>query len=707
MSNPLNIILDLSQRLALKAAARIEIMAAVIVVAVVFMLILPLPTALLDGLIAFNISVSALLVALAIYLPGPLAFSSFPSVLLLTTLFRLSISVATTRLILLDGDAGHIVETFGAFVVGGNLVVGLVVFLILTIVQFIVITKGSERVAEVAARFTLDGMPGKQMSIDSDLRANLIDSDEARRRRRNLERESQLFGAMDGSMKFVKGDAIAGLIIVFVNLLGGLAIGVFQRDMSAADAIRTYSVLTIGDGLIAQIPALFISITAGMIITRVAGNDPSIDSNIGQEITQQMLAQPRALAIAGLVLCGFALIPGMPTGIFLVLAAIFLGAAWLHKRMALRKNNEAGFQNNQDPASIGSPSDSDLSIESLPEVNQFVPYSPLVFEYSTELRNAGIHLKLISFAKAARNEIVLSLGVPLPALNARASSLLSGNTFRLLVDEVPVRTAEIRHGWLCAIETAEALRAIGLDPQIETDSIDGLRRMWIEETKQSILEECGIPYQTAFKVTASLLGAAIRRHVHSFLGIQEVSAILSSVEEDMPELVKEAQRVIPVAKLAEVLQRLVSEDVSIRNLRLILQTLIDWAQKERDTVVLTEQVRIALRQQICHHFSDRGVLAAYVFSPEIEDLIRNAIRQTSMGSFLALDPQTSRRLLDKIRSALGDLSELARVPVLLVPMDLRRYLRKLIEGDLFRVPVLSYTEIVPELSVQPLARIEL
>jgi type III secretion protein V len=311
------------QRIVLLASSRNDIVLAVLLVAIVFMMILPLPTWLVDVLIGVNMTVSAMLLMVAMYLPSPLAFSSFPSVLLVSTLLRLGISIATTRLILLQGDAGHIIETFGNFVVGGNLIVGLVVFLIMTIVQFVVITKGAERVAEVAARFSLDAMPGKQMAIDGDMRAGTIDMEEAKIRRRLVEKESQLYGAMDGAMKFVKGDAIAGIIIVVVNLVGGILIGTLQRDLSLSEATRVYSVLTIGDGLIAQIPALFIAICAGMIVTRVqSGEGPS---NVGRDIGTQVLAQPKALVIAAVVAMGMGLIPGMPTLTFLALAFVLGG----------------------------------------------------------------------------------------------------------------------------------------------------------------------------------------------------------------------------------------------------------------------------------------------------------------------------------------------------------------------------------------------
>ncbi|EPM92553.1 type III secretion protein HrcV, partial [Pseudomonas syringae pv. actinidiae ICMP 19070] len=313
----MNQIINFLNMVALSAMRRSEVVGAFFVIAIVFMMITPLPTGLVDVLIAVNICISCLLIMLAMHLPRPLAFSTFPAVLLLTTMFRLALSISTTRLILLNQDAGHIVEAFGQFVVGGNLAVGLVIFLILTVVNFLVITKGSERVAEVGARFTLDAMPGKQMSIDSDLRANLISVYEARNRRSELNKESQLFGAMDGAMKFVNGDAIASLIIVAINMIGGISIGVVQHGMTAGDALQLYTVLTIGDGLIAQIPALLISVTCGMIITRVPNTEAGVEANIGREIAEQITSQPKAWIIAAVAMLGFAALPGMPTGVFI------------------------------------------------------------------------------------------------------------------------------------------------------------------------------------------------------------------------------------------------------------------------------------------------------------------------------------------------------------------------------------------------------
>ncbi|QKO14139.1 Secretion system apparatus protein SsaV [Dickeya solani] len=415
-------------RFAMSAMQRSEVVGAVIVMAIVFMMIIPLPTGLIDVLIAFNICISSLLIVLAMYLPKPLAFSTFPAVLLLTTMFRLALSISTTRQILLQQDAGHVVEAFGNFVVGGNLAVGLVIFMILTVVNFLVITKGSERVAEVAARFTLDAMPGKQMSIDSDLRAGLIDAQQARQRRENLAKESQLFGAMDGAMKFVKGDAIASLVIVFINMIGGFAIGVLQNGMAAGDAMHIYSVLTIGDGLIAQIPALLISLTAGMIITRVSADGQKTDNNIGREIAEQLTSQPKAWIISSVGMLGFALLPGMPTLVFLLISLASLGSGLFQ----LWRVKQSGLQ------------DSLLADDSMPaeqngyqDLRRFNPTRAYLLQFHTVWQGAAAAAMLVQDIRRLRNRLVYHFGFTLPSFDIEFTPNVPEDEFRFCVYEIP------------------------------------------------------------------------------------------------------------------------------------------------------------------------------------------------------------------------------------------------------------------------------
>ena len=677
--------------------SRNDIVLAMLIVSIIFMMILPLPTALIDVLIGTNMTLSAVLLMVAMYLPSPLAFSSFPSVLLITTLFRLGISIATTRLILLQADAGHIIETFGNFVVGGNLVVGLVVFLILTIVQFVVITKGAERVAEVAARFSLDAMPGKQMAIDADLRAGAIDMDEARTRRLLIEKESQLYGAMDGAMKFVKGDAIAGLIIVAVNLLGGILIGTMQRGMTAAESVQVYSILTIGDGLITQIPALFIAICAGIIVTRVqAGTEPS---NVGKDIGSQVLAQPKALLIAAAIAAGMGLIPGMPTLTFFVLGAVVSTVGYVLLR-ASRKSKAGG---------PGAPDDTgdEADIEGASDAPQFAPTLPVIVDIASNLRDAFDPDELKNEFARLRRGLYFELGVPFPEIQLRFNAALPDGAYQLLLFEVPVASGQLRAGHILVRDSTQNLQALQVPFDTAPNFLPHIPTVWADETLRDTLEAASMSFMTPVQILVWHQGYVLKKHAADFLGIQETRYLMTSMESEFPDLVKEVLRVMPVQKIAEIMQRLVAEDISVRNLRSVLGALTEWGQKEKDTVLLTEYVRVSLKGHISHKYSNtQGLLLAYLLAPAVEEAIRGAIRQTSAGSYLALEPELGKRLLDNIRNTVGQVSPVNK-PVLLTSMDIRRYVRKMVETDLYELPVLSYQELTADVNVQPLARIEL
>ncbi|MFC4275292.1 type III secretion system export apparatus subunit SctV [Achromobacter aloeverae] len=695
-------------RLVTAATSRNDVVLAVFVIAIIFMMILPLPTTLVDVLIGTNITLTCVLLMVAIYLPSPLAFSSFPSVLLVGTLFRLGISIATTRLILLDGDAGHIIETFGNFVVGGNLVVGLVVFLILTVVQFIVVTKGAERVAEVAARFSLDAMPGKQMSIDADVRAGTIDKDEARRRRRQVEKESQLYGAMDGAMKFVKGDAIAGLIIVAVNLLGGLAIGVLQHGMSAADAGATYSILSIGDGLISQIPALLTAISAGIIVTRVPDEQRS---NVGKDIGKQVMAHPRALLISASVALFMALIPGMPVVVFLVLAAILGLVGYTLARTARDASDSEAADGADRTGAKDRESDDDAA--------KLASARPLTIEISAELDAELDPEDLKRDYLAARGELYRELGIPLPEVHVHVGNAAreageedtelahAGRCYRVHLYDVPADQGYCPPDAILARESPANMQALGI-ARLGGETWHDPREYWVADSHATTLRAAGVPYLWPAQVIADRATQALRRYAADFLGIQEARLLLTAQETRYPELVKETQRIMPIQRVAEILQRLVSEHICIRDMRAILEALIEWAQKEKDTVLLTEYARIGLKRYISYKYAnEHGFLPAYLLAPATEQAVRDAIRQTSGGSYLAMDPEQSARLLERIKQTVGPPTTTAQRPVLLTTMDIRRYVRKLIENDLYQLPVLSYQELSAELNIQPLSRIEL
>ena len=682
-------------------SGRSDIVLAVMMVTVIFMMILPLPTALIDALIAMNMGVAVILLMVAVYLTTPLDFSSFPSVLLITTLFRLALSISTTRLILLQADAGEIVFTFGNFVVGGNLVVGIVVFLILTIVQFVVITKGAERVAEVSARFSLDAMPGKQISIDGDMRAGLIDIEEARRRRSNIEKESQLFGSMDGAMKFVKGDAIAGLIIVAVNMVGGITIGVVQNGLSAAEAAHVYSILTIGDGLIAQIPGLFIAITSGLIVTRVTSEEKR---DLGSDIIIQIANEPRSLLVASGLMLGFALIPGFPSWIFILLATALGLPVWLSTR---KKRAEAMAKEGK-KADASAPDVSGRQKTRIDDQQTFSLTSPLLIDVASSMQKAIDSDNMNDQLIRARRALYFDLGVPFPGIKLRFSDQVPEGEYVILFQEVPVTRGYLRSDKLFSREKPENLKLFHIDYEEDKGFLPNLDTIWVPQTSEPVFKKAGLSYMKPAEILIYHLSFVLKRHAESFIGIQETYFLLNNMEEQFPDLVKEIQRVLPLQKVAEILKRLVSEGVSIRNMRTVLEALIEWGQKEKDSVLLTEYVRIGLGRQISYQFSGgQNILPAYLLDSAIEEKVRGAIRQTSSGSYLALDPQSSHQFVDAVKAMVGNVSEHSQSPVLVTATDIRRYVRKLIELEVYELPVLAYQELTQEITIQPLGKISI
>ena len=631
-----------------------------LVVAIVGMMIVPLPTPLLDLLISVNIATGVVLLLVAIYVSDALKIATFPTLLLLTTLFRLALEVSATRLILLRADAGEVIRAFGNFVVAGNLVVGAVVFLILTMIQFIVISKGSERVAEVAARFTLDAMPGKQMSIDAELRAGHIDHNEARRRRSALARESQLFGSMDGAMKFVKGDAIAGIVVLAVNIVGGLVIGVVQRGMDVATAAKTYTVLTIGEGLVSQIPALVISTSAGIIVTRVASEEEG--GHLGRDIGLQVMAQPKAIAIAAGLLVVLAAVPGLPGVPFLTLAVVLGLIAWRLLRTPAAAGDAAA-----EAAATGGGAAAAAQAARGGEIAPAPVLTPIAVEISGELGallgprapgDAGTFVTDV--VPRLRERLFAELGLSLPVVRLRPGVPgLAPTAFVIRLNEVPLGRGDI--------------------PREDWD-------------------------QAGLRLGDEVL-ALVRRYGHELFGLEETQALLDALERTHPALVREVvPKLISPVLLTDVLRRLVEEGISLRNLRDILGALAEWAPQERDPVALTEHVRVALRRAITYkHAGDAGVLAAYLLDPMIEDAIRDAIQKTAAGSYLALEPQISRDIIAAVGRALGP--EGSNGAVLLTGVEIRRYVRRLVELEHPGLAVLSFQELAPEAQIRPIARI--
>ncbi|WP_038901335.1 type III secretion system export apparatus subunit SctV [Dickeya dadantii] len=682
-------------RFAMSAMQRSEVVGAVIVMAIVFMMIIPLPTGLIDVLIAFNICISSLLIVLAMYLPKPLAFSTFPAVLLLTTMFRLALSISTTRQILLQQDAGHVVEAFGNFVVGGNLAVGLVIFMILTVVNFLVITKGSERVAEVAARFTLDAMPGKQMSIDSDLRAGLIDAQQARQRRENLAKESQLFGAMDGAMKFVKGDAIASLVIVFINMIGGFAIGVLQNGMAAGDAMHIYSVLTIGDGLIAQIPALLISLTAGMIITRVSADGQKMDNNIGREIAEQLTSQPKAWIISSVGMLGFALLPGMPTLVFLLISLVSLGSGLFQ----LWRVKQSGLQDSL-LADDGMPAEQN----GYQDLRRFNPTRAYLLQFHTVWQGAAAAAVLVQDIRRLRNRLVYHFGFTLPSFDIEFNPNVPEDEFRFCVYEIPQLRASFGVPLLAVPrgQLPETMQDDAMMPGLSAR--DEHHLLWLTP-EHPLLQQPELSPWSPDALILSRMENAIHRSGAQFIGLQETKSILAWLEAEQPELAQELQRIMPLSRFASVLQRLASERVPLRSVRPIAEALIEIGQHERDINALTDYVRLELKAQICHQYSQDDSLTVWLLTPETEELLRDALRQTQNETFFALTQEYAATLLGLLRRAFPPMTPPSAL--ILVAQDLRSPLRILLQDEFHHVPVLSFTELESHLSINVAGRIDL
>lgn len=682
-----------------------DLILAGLIIMIIMMLIFPINPHVIDVLIAINLSVSITILFVALYIQKAVHLSMFPSLLLITTLYRLGVNISSTRQILLKAYAGDIISAFGNFVVGGNYVVGGVIFLIITIVQFIVVTKGAERVAEVAARFTLDAMPGKQMSIDADLRAGTIDQQQARELRLGLAKESQLYGAMDGAMKFVKGDAIAGIVIVLINIIGGLIIGNMMHGMTLATAAKKYTLLSIGDGLVSQIPSLMIAISAAIVTTRVSSEKKG--AHLGKEISEQLLSQPKALMISGVVLFGMGCIPGFPVIAFWALSAIVGSAGYFFwsnvRRLAAKTASGSSAMDTDVPGhavSAGGSEDYALTLPVVLEVGSAI---------SLLIRKDKQGLTFIDqMIPKMRHALYQDLGVRFPGVHVRTDSAsLDAEEYAIHLNEVPIVRGKLILKHLLTNETEETLKRYNIPFVLSKGSL-GMPALWVSDKYQEILQRAGIRFWTGLEVMILHLSKFYRQYASEFIGIQEVRAILEFVEKSFPDLIKEVTRLVPLQKLTEILRRLVQEQVSIKDLRTVLEALSEWGQTEKDTVLLTEYVRSSLKRYISYKYSlGQSLLSVYLLDPEIEDMVRGAIKQTSAGSYLALDPDSVQLILHSMRNTIQPTPSGGQPPVLLTAIDVRRFVRKLIEGEFPELAVVSYQEIVPEIRIQPLGRVQL
>lgn len=677
------------------ASNRSEVVGASFVLVVIIMMVIPLSPVVLDVLIAINISATVVLVVSAILLESSLKFSSFPAILLMTTLFRLSLTISTTRQILLEADAGHIIQTFGEFVIGGNVAVGLIIFLILAVVNFLVVTKGSERIAEVAARFSLDGMPGKQMSIDSDLRAGNITQAEAKQKRALLEKESQLFGAMDGAIKFVKNDAIAGLIITAINLIGGISIGVIQMDMTMAQASSIYSVLTVGDGLIGIIPSLLTSVAAGLIVTRVTKGEAD-GSSTAQDMIADLTSNPRALQISGIFCAGFALVPGMPAPVFLATAAFLLGKSYFVARSQKKPDD---VQSQQDLADALGAARSGKELSDVTQTQTFIPLEVKI----PEGMEPNFKQMFRSVCKASRNQIIEETGALYPAMEFVD---YPGVLIEFHVFGVPMLEFDPSDKRIAVFSDLANLQSLGIEVQQERDSILGREFYLTEPVNKARLDENNLEYIGFEKRWSDRVIALFVSRSADYFNLNDFQRHIGKLTDKHGEQVKELERVLPLSKVTEVFQKLLVERVSLKNIRSILSCLIDWAQRERDVLVISEQVRKGLFEQLSFQHSKNKLFQVCTLSSDFEQIIRESVRSDGNRTFVDADAASLNHMIDMIEIQYRDFYGMSNLPVLVASMDCRPHVRMLIQDRLASIPVMSYQEISNRYGIKLMKSIE-
>lgn len=665
-----------------------DVLIAVAIVTIVIMMIIPLPTMVLDVLICLNITIALLVVMSAIYNVEALDLSVFPSLLLITTLFRLALNISSTRLILLDGFAGEVITAFGNFVVGGNAVVGFIVFVILVIVNFIVITKGSERVAEVSARFTLDAMPGKQMAIDADLNQGAITDAEAKRRREKVQRESDFFGAMDGASKFVKGDAIAAIVIMIINISGGFVIGMLQRDMDAAQALQTYTLLTVGEGLVAQIPALLISTATGIIVTRSAA-----EGNLGGDLVKQLFRNARIFMILTGVLLFLAIMPGLPGVPFTVLAAICGLIAWnLYRGQAV----EQEVQQVEQKAKAKKEATTPENIVSLLQVDPM----ELEIGYSLiPLVDTGQGGDLLDRIVMIRRQCALELGLVVPTIRIRDNIQIKPNAYIIKLKGIEIARGELMLDHYLAMNSGTVFEEV---PGIETtEPAFGLPALWISEHEREQAELNGYTVVDAVSVLATHLTEIIKQHAAEILGRQETQNLLDNLQKTNGALVDEVvPNLLSVGEVQKVLANLLHERISIRDMSTILEVLADYGTATKDTDVLTEYVRHAMARHITQQNVQNGVLPCITLDPAIENKIAGSVQRTEHGSYVSLDPDSMQKLLMALQEELKKLTDQGYQPIVLTSPTVRPYFRNLVERSIAGLIVLSHAEIEQNVEIQ-------
>ena len=672
-------------------AGRNDAAMAVGVIGILLIMILPLPTLVLDILLSFNITISILILLISMYTLKPLEFSVFPTILLVTTLFRLSLNVASTRLVLLNGNegvgaAGQVIKSFGYFVIGGNYFVGVVVFTILVVINFVVITKGAGRIAEVAARFTLDAMPGKQMSIDADLNAGLINETEARERRLNIAHEAEFYGAMDGSSKFVRGEAVAGMVIMFVNIIGGFLIGIMQHKMTLIESARTYTLLSIGDGLVSQIPALIVSTAAGIVTTRSAS-----DSTLGEGISKQLLTNSKALGATAMILTLLGLVPGLPHIPFLILGSLAGAASY----MGLQKKETDSKAIEMEKTSERQ----EVKIESL------LPLDVLELQVGyglIPLIDTTQDGELLERVKSIRRQFASEMGIIVPSIHISDNLQFKPGQYSIIIKGAEVASGDLLLGHYLALNSGTIQGKIDGIPTKEPAF--GLPGMWITEREKERAQLAGYTVVDLSSVIATHLTEVIRAHAQELLGRQEVQTLLENVSKSKPKVVEELiPGLLSLGAVVKVLQNLLREQVPIRDMVTIIETLADYATMTKDPDILTEYVRQSLSRIITKKYqTSQGDIPLMLLDQKIEEIIEGSIQHTPQGSYLALEPGVAQQVLNRLAQAVITFTQKNYHPIILCSPVIRSHLRKLLERYMPNLVVLSHKEISPNVKIQSL-----
>jgi type III secretion protein V len=685
-------------------ASRKDLALVALLMIIIAVMILPLPTFLMDSLIVMNMSLTILILMVSIYLHKAEDFGVFPTVILLATTFRLAISISTTRLILSQADAGAIIETFGVFVTQGSVVVGLVIFIIITTVQFIVVTKGAERVAEVAARFTLDAMPGRQMSIDAELRNGDIDQAEASIKRQELEKENKFFGAMDGAMKFVKGDAIAGIIIIIVNLAGGFGIGTVSKGMSAADAASVYSRLTVGDGLVSQIPALLLAICAGLVITRVTTQEKS---DLGTDIVSQLAGSGKTLIVAGVIVGILGFVPGFPVSLFLIVSAIFIFSGIAIGRREKQKNMPtdvvAGAQLSPDQMVDGE------QVEPLVEADAGVKDNDTVWvNVSNSLYELIDPVEFTVKRNASIDNIIQKLGQYPPKFGYTQIAKLAPLKFEIIFDNVPVFSSKMEADSVVVICEKQVLELLGI-------SLNPLGRewpiksaFWVSQDKIDKLKDVDAQILNYTEILVDVGTYYLVKNAASIIGFGHVEHILKLLGEEHPELASQVASQANAVQLLDIIRALVDESVPIYSRRLLFEGLLGSLINTSGTVSMTEYMRKAVRRQICHNFADENnEIASYVTEPDLEAKLRQSIRGEKDERHLAIDAQTANSILTQV-GRINNLEDInVTAPVIVISTDIRPLFRKFLKNHNFDLDVIAFQEVAPEFNLRPIGTITL